>query len=242
MAKKIMFSDRFGLTDAVLSGQKTMTRRLAKVPDECYHPVTEDRYTSVMGIDNKGLVYFTIERSDGERFDIYPAYQIGEEVAVAQNYEQAGWKPNTFQQAWVKKPTVFPELDPISPLMGWVDLPMKYHQGWSNKMFVMADLMPHRIKITDIKFERLNDITEEDCRKEGIICVNFRQWLKQELDDFSPQKYIDHDVWTLPIFRAGIENGWEEQSKDDIAAYDPKTAFTPVLLQVVGKLIHAAKL
>ena len=40
--------------------------------------------------------------------------------------------------------------------------------GWSNKMFVRANLMPHQIQITDINIERLQDITDEDCLKEGI--------------------------------------------------------------------------
>ena len=35
-------------------------------------------------------------------------------------------------------------------------------------MFVRADLMPHHIKITDARVERLQDITEEDCLKEGV--------------------------------------------------------------------------
>ena len=41
-------------------------------------------------------------------------------------------------------------------------------KGWSNKMFVRANLMPHQIQITDINIERLQDITDEDCLKEGI--------------------------------------------------------------------------
>lgn len=36
-------------------------------------------------------------------------------------------------------------------------------------MFVRADLMPHHIRITDIKIERLQDISDEDCLKEGIF-------------------------------------------------------------------------
>ena len=41
--------------------------------------------------------------------------------------------------------------------------------GWNNKMFVKADLIPHHIRITDVKVERLQDISKEDCLKEGII-------------------------------------------------------------------------
>ena len=40
--------------------------------------------------------------------------------------------------------------------------------GYRNKMFVKADYMPHRIRITNIKVERLQDISDEDCMKEGI--------------------------------------------------------------------------
>ena len=40
--------------------------------------------------------------------------------------------------------------------------------GWNNKMFVRADLMPHQIRITNVRIEQLQDITDEDCLKEGI--------------------------------------------------------------------------
>lgn len=41
-------------------------------------------------------------------------------------------------------------------------------KGWDNKMFVRADLMPHHIHITDVRVERLQDISDEDCLKEGL--------------------------------------------------------------------------
>lgn len=40
--------------------------------------------------------------------------------------------------------------------------------GWKNKMYVKANLMPHRIRITDIRIERLQEISDEDCIAEGI--------------------------------------------------------------------------
>lgn len=35
-------------------------------------------------------------------------------------------------------------------------------------MFVKADLMPHRIRITNLRVERLQEISDEDCIAEGI--------------------------------------------------------------------------
>lgn len=41
--------------------------------------------------------------------------------------------------------------------------------GHYNKMFVRAELMPNKIKITDIRIQRLQDISDNDCIAEGII-------------------------------------------------------------------------
>lgn len=129
------------MQQAVLDGTKTMTRRIMNTPADM--PLSF--LNPFMGIDDKGKVYFTVDNSDGSRCDIYPQYQIGEEVAVAQRYEDA-----------------------IHPL-DWVNkLLYEDEPGWKNKMFVRADLMPHHIRITDIRVERLQDISDEDCLREGI--------------------------------------------------------------------------
>ena len=206
--KKIMFNDKYGLTQAVLEGRKTMTRRVITIP-ETWHGIDVYGFCHVKGQASLELTDgddFTIEDPrTGQCAQIMPTYRIGEEVAVAQNYEQAGWKPDTLQQAWVKKPTIFPDLDEYQPLCGWVDLPFKYHKGWTNKMFVLADLMPHRIRITNIKVERLQDISDADILREGI------------------QEYTDE------------KGTWYQVENSHIVHYDIRQTFSELIDRVSGR-------
>lgn len=146
--KKIMFNDRYGLTKAVLDGYKTMTRRV--IPELMS---IKDPDISEWGIDDKGKAYICLYEGGRPTTDIYPAYQPGELVAVAQPYYEVWEDPFTAEECLAD------ELDPEF---------LRYEAGWNNKMFVKAAYMPHRIEITDIKVERLQDISDEDCLKEGI--------------------------------------------------------------------------
>ena len=74
-------------------------------------------------------------------------YKVGEVVAIAQRYSEVG--SASFER--------------------WEEETDWFNKGFSNKMFVRAEYMPYHIRITDVKIERLQDITDEDCLKEGII-------------------------------------------------------------------------
>jgi hypothetical protein len=165
--KKIMFSERYGLEQAVLARRKNMTRRKVNTPPD----MTYDFWNPVMGIDDKGKVYFTVDYCDGSRRDIYPQYQIGEELAVAQSYETLANSRYCSELGMMDTPTTFKK-----EFCG---------KGWGNKMFVRADLMPHRIRITNINAERLQDISEEDAMREGIFKYD-KPPLHHEMDMFAP--------------------------------------------------------
>ena len=148
MAKKIMFSDKFGLTKAVLEGRKSQTRRFIKL--------NANQYVRAVALDNGSFFSYVAEPGNPSAFmgelilpayagELSPAYFIGEEVAVAQKYSELEYGVD-----WVRRSI------------------NEEHAGWNNKLFVSAEEMPHRIKITNIRVERLQDINDADCLKEGI--------------------------------------------------------------------------
>ena len=151
---KIMFNDKHGLTRAVLEGRKTQTRRLLTLtlhegdlhedlkevcPDKVFRCVKRWMF------EYKGKVYDMPTQN-------YPKHSIGEIVAIAQSYKDIfsafSQHPNQQLNISVKNPT-----DTI---------------GWTNKMFVKPELMPHQIRITNVRIERLQDISREDCLAEGV--------------------------------------------------------------------------
>lgn len=137
--KKIMFNDRYGLTEAVLDGRKTQTRRIAyQEPFKYYRNCgfcTEGK--------DKGRLFI----NDGNEIVAKSTYKIGEVVAVAQRYCDIPFAHEMFIRGGLPG-------------------------GWLNKMFVKSDLMPHQIKITNIRCERLQYISTDDCMKEGICCCH----------------------------------------------------------------------
>lgn len=86
-------------------------------------------------------------------------FKVGEEVAVAQSYRDI--------YEWVNGPV--PECYRFS---AWLKKDMFSHKGWNNKMFVRPKDMPSLIEIANIRVERLQDISDDDCMKEGVICTN----------------------------------------------------------------------
>ena len=150
--KKIMFNDRYGLTQAVIEGRKTMTRRL-EFDDELQKIIADsDSYY----YDDGYLVFAT---QDVDIHHVKTRYKIGELIAIAESY------------FYVRNIVVGQEYDDRlckAYRIEHTDDVVKL-AGWSNKGFVRSDLMPHRIRITGIKCERLQDISDEDCMKEGIL-------------------------------------------------------------------------
>lgn len=164
-----MFSDKFGLTKAVIEGRKTMTRRA--VPEKLIRAI------------EGGAPGFAVMESK---------YKVGEVVAVAQSYKDAKYPPSYI-------------IDEFHPNI-------EYEAGWTNKMFVRGVLMPHLIRITNVCVERLQDISDEDCIREGV----------RKKSDFPHKK-------SLPFYFDGGKHSWDNSFST------PRQAFAALIDKVSGK-------
>lgn len=153
--KKIMFNDKFCLTQAVLAGKKTMTRRILhgtlfweRCPEGMW---TDDEIKAWKKEVDQRLIDYSMT-DEWPQMKIFAMkhcrYKVGEVVAIAQSYHTLN-----------KSGYVAPE---------WCEHTCESSAGYKNKMFVRADLMPHHIKITNVKVERLQDISDDDIMREGV--------------------------------------------------------------------------
>lgn len=170
--KRISFKDSRGLnlTQAVLDGSKTMTRRA--VPEH----VERDAMvrSSLCG------TFDLMRREKIAHILNHSPYKVGDVVAIQQAYKY---------------------LDEVVDLYKFLHMyniherfseECKTHKGWTNKMFVKAELMHHHILITDVRVERLQDISDDDCMREGVLPIwdNETEPRKIYCYDFTGSEYV----------------------------------------------------
>lgn len=198
--KKIAFSEQYGLQQAVLDRTKPMTRR------EAYDKPMQ--YEHRTGWEDGHLILL-----DGWCRVAKSTYRVGEEVAIAQRYEDC-W--DIYQQRWEAKNDPSDWHTPDAILGDQVDK----KPGWKNKMFVRADLMPHRIRITNIRAERLQDISDGDCIKEGV---------KVRWKDTSKERYYVGSLITGKLLYSG--RGFSRS----IYFHSARAAFAALIDRISGR-------
>jgi len=194
-----MFNDRYGLTAAVLQGRKTMTHRICKEYATGQLILASD-VESFRYYPDENIVEFLMK--DGTIKVSVPPYKNNEFVAVAQSYESLANSGHLDQMT-------VPANNPVQ-----LEFKKEYTgKGWSNKMFVLPDLMPHQAQITDFNIEPLQDITNDDCLKEGIEYSKYeRNWFytndkNTEFHAPTPRKAFASLINRPGVGRKGL---WEE--------------------------------
>lgn len=177
-----MFNDKYGLHNAVMEGKKTQTRRLipSSVLEKAdkyrveYYNETFDALTLKEAIEQLYFVEKTLKLP----------YNIGDIVPIAQRYSDIVAE--------------YAELGDIL-LDKEGNIEKRYASGWNNKMFVQGNLMPHHVKITNVRIEYLQDINDEDAIKEGVYF--------HEISDAN-HKYDRYSPWNPSVkpYKFDIDN------------------------------------
>lgn len=185
--KKIMFNDRYGLMQSVLEGKKTMARRIIK-----------GNFEDVKAYHANGGWHFIADTDEGDSVELKPQYEIGERVAIAQAYKNDDvLNYNAYNEDGTAREDGLQRHKEILE-----------SKGYRNKMFVKAEYMPHRIRITNIKVERLQAISDEDCLKEGM------------------EKWIDCYI---------VSGIMENLGKNNVCFDTPREAFAALIDRISGK-------
>lgn len=183
--RKIQFNDRYSLTNAVLQGRKTMTRRLVPIKEakrlESFFDGDDWDYAKQTCIDDSAT------------------YKIGEVVAVAQSYKDLGYTEEWIEQHITPNPNAI-----------WNDPFGKKYPGWNNKMFAKSEFMLHQIQITGAHIERLQDINYDDCFKEGIVeHMDSRGYCYYYVKGMPGWFHSPHEAFATLIDKVSGKGTWE---------------------------------
>lgn len=139
---RIYFSDTYHLTEAVLSGTKTMKRLLVPKFLFSYNLVYED---------NDLIIHYTNGKIKSVSNSPISPYKIGEQVYIIQSYKDLYGDELIYPHTatWKKE--------------------LRNKSGWTNKTHASTKYMKHKIEILNVHIERLQSISSDDCIKEGII-------------------------------------------------------------------------
>ena len=169
--RKMMFNDRYGLTASVIKKEKCKTRRISSRLVRKWEIVEE--LSDILGNQPE----LTLKELAMKTCPI----KVGDIIAVAQSYKDCGYEIR-HDASGCERILID---DSHHPYIRWHNIPMS--AAWENKMFVKAEYMPVRIKITGIDFERLQDISDDDCLAEGIY--ERHDAIKSDIEDVKCFKF-----------------------------------------------------
>jgi hypothetical protein len=133
----------------VVSGEKTKFREIIKPQPDDSGLWDDDKYPRSLDSTLTGW-NGTVDET-GESKEFKPRYKPGETL-------------------YLKEPYSFDMEDSVVYKYNALEMP---NYQWENKLFMPAEYARHFIKITGVRAERLQDISDEDCMKAGIEAYDY---------------------------------------------------------------------
>lgn len=201
---------------AILDGRKTVTRRVLKnLPKDAeYVGQLEDSFdpwdekdigksmfkTSLLPTEKAGCIF------------IKPPYQTGDILYVRETWQECC--RNTIHSQIVHNKYCF-KASVDNPIYGCIDRECGQICNWKPSIHMPKEAARIWLKVTDVRVERLQDITTEQILREGSNTEAIRHYIKQMLDQ--TDEWIDaahkvefQQLWDSTIKKSDIDRyGWE---------------------------------
>lgn len=208
--KPILFNTE--MVRAILDGRKSCTRRLVKPQPDEKHTYPLGFVTDSTEKKEVGCFGFGIGEYGGSIQYAKPPYQPGDILYVRETvWQKIGYYLDIDGET---KPSWYNEFKYIAtdekPETGW-------NYSWAKRPSIHMPKKAARIwlKITDVRVERLQDITNDECMKEGVYPSNCKGCNAtfgcdtclgkeyEEIDEFV-------ELWNSTIKKADLDRyGWD---------------------------------
>ena len=201
---------------SILDGRKTVTRRVLKnLPKDAeYVGQLEDSFdlwdekdigksmfkTSLLPTEKAGCIF------------IKPPYQTGDILYVRETWQECC--RNTIHSQIVHNKYCF-KASVDNPIYGCIDRECGQICNWKPSIHMPKEAARIWLKVTDVRVERLQDITTEQILREGSNTEAIRHYIKQMPDQ--TDEWIDaahkvefQQLWDSTIKKSDIDRyGWE---------------------------------
>lgn len=199
--KPILFSTP--MVESILEGRKAMTRRTRGLEKVNLNP--SDYYFQSLVLHAIGLFTFAPFEPNGEPLqnriiECKPAYNVGDHVWVRETFFEARkWK---HAPLFSKGPDFIYRADEDA-FIG--------DHNWKPSLFMPKEAARIWLEVTNVRCERLQDISKEDAIAEGVESI--------ESPDFRKYKEYTEDTFNLKFATHSFFSLWRKiNGKDSVAA------------------------
>lgn len=183
---------------AILDGRKTMTRRVVNKLNGHSH-ISRFSESDTLGYDfcfrDKEMRLHDITK--GRALDLCPYGKTGNKLWVRETFAHSNMPDGPLD----KDCSIFYRADYFDDPHGLDGerSPEGKYRNWKPSMFLPRWASRIDLEITNVKIERLQDISEEDSKKEGVIELDY---------DYSTYTF-DEDLLPRSTAKAAFESFWD---------------------------------
>ncbi len=194
--KSILFKPE--LIKAIVEGRKTQTRRLITKPEVINQ--VPDKWVEVKPY----RTWWFINDGIRETWDMTPRYQVGEVVYIKEVWRVVDVDTRTLRQP-IHQVKVEYKLD-CAIRWGQIPATITYTiaDSWHSPIFLPETAARYFIQITDVRPERLQEITEVDAQAEGAtrppnysLTPHYIEWYKWLWNKINPKYQWETNPWVF---------------------------------------------